>query len=134
MQVLNYLFKKSSDEKVANSSLWYNFTVQYTGEWPAIILNFSSNIRLNLWLLFFAYEDHANITDLIIETLERLAVAGKEVPSQDLTAKTLWENIDNFMTDSVTKSLEVENCVAEKLGSNHIPHNLCKSPGCWEVW
>ena len=28
------------------------------------------------------------------------------------------------MTDSVTKNLEVENCVAEKLGSNHIPHHL----------
>ena len=32
------------------------------------------------------------------------------------------------MTDSVTKNLEVENCVAEKLGSNHIPHHLfCKA-------
>ena len=48
--------------------------------------------------------------------MERLAVAGREVLSQDLTAKTLSENIDNFMTDSVTKNLEVENCVAEKLG------------------
>ena len=32
------------------------------------------------------------------------------------------------MTDSVTKNLEVENCVAEKLRSNHIPHHLfCKA-------
>ena len=40
-------------------------------------------------LYFFAYEDRTNITDLIIETLEWLAIAGKEVLSQDLTAKTL---------------------------------------------
>ena len=81
-----------------------------------------------LWPLFFAYEDCVNITDLIIGTLEQLAIAGREVLSQDLSAKTLWENIDNFMTDSVTKNKEVENCVAEKLGSNHIPyHLLCKA-------
>ena len=31
------------------------------------------------------------------------------------------------MADSVTKNLEVENCVAEKLGSHHILHHLlCK--------
>ena len=38
------------------------------------------------------------------------------------------EDIDNFMTDSVTKNLEVEDCVAEKLGSHHRPHHLlCKA-------
>ena len=32
------------------------------------------------------------------------------------------------MTDSVTKNVEVENYVAEKLGSYHIPHHLlCKA-------
>ena len=65
---------------------------------------------------------------MIIGTLEQLAIAGREVLSEDLSAKTLWENIDNFMTDSVPKNLEVENCVAEKLGSSHIPHHLlCKA-------
>ena len=44
------------------------------------------------------------MTDLIIETLERLAVAGREVLCQDLMTKTLWEVIDNIMTDSVEKS------------------------------
>ena len=32
------------------------------------------------------------------------------------------------MTDSLTKNLDVENYVAEKLGSHHIPHHLlCKA-------
>ena len=32
------------------------------------------------------------------------------------------------MTDSVTKNLKVENYVAEKLGSHHMPHYLlCKA-------
>ena len=32
------------------------------------------------------------------------------------------------MTDSVTNHLKVENYVAEKLGSHHIPHHLlCKA-------
>ena len=36
--------------------------------------------------------------------------------------------IDGFMTDSVTKNLNVENLVAEKLSSNHIPlHFLCNA-------
>ena len=64
---------------------------------------------------------------MIIETLKRLAVAGKEVLCQDLTVKALWENIDNFMTDSVIKNLEVEKCVGEKLWYLYIPHHfLCK--------
>ena len=60
--------------------------------------------------------------------MERLAVAGSEALSKDISAKNLWEKIDNFMTDSVTKNLEVEKYVAEKLGSDHIPHHiLCKA-------
>ena len=82
------LFKNSSYEKV---TLHFDTTLQCNidDEWPAIILNFSSNIRFNSRPLFFAYEDRANITDLIIETLKRLAVAGREVPRQDLTVKAL---------------------------------------------
>ena len=120
------LFKNSSYEKV---TLHFDTTLQCNidDEWPAIILNFSSNIRFNSRPLFFAYEDRANITDLIIETLKRLAVAGREVLRQDLTVKALWENIDNFMTDSVIKNLEVEKCVGEKLWYLYIPHHfLCK--------
>ena len=121
------LLKKSSDEKVTlhfDTTSWCNID----GEWPAIILIFSSNIRFDLRPLFFTYGDRANITDLIIETLKQLGVAGREVLSQDLTVKALWENIDNFTNDSITKNLEVENCVAEKLGSCHIPHHLlCKA-------
>ena len=55
------LFKKSSDEKV---------TLHFD-------INFNFNIRFNLRPLFFAYDDRANIIDLIIETLEQLAVAGR---------------------------------------------------------
>ena len=76
---------------------------------------------------FLHFEDYANITDLIIETLEQLVLTGSEVFSQDLTAKTLWENIDNFMTDSVTKNLETENYVTEKLQRHYTPHNLYKA-------
>ena len=43
-------------------------------------------------MAFFVYEDRANITDLIREILEWLAVAEREVLSQDLAAKTLREN------------------------------------------
>ena len=72
------LFKKSSGKNV---TLHFGTTspCHIDDEWPAIILNFSSNVRFNLWSLFFTYEDHTNITDLITETLQRIAVAGREV-------------------------------------------------------
>ena len=112
----NKLFEKSSDEKVTlhfNTASWCNID----GAWPTIILNFSSKLDL---ILFFAFEDYANITDLIIETLEQLVVTGSEV--------LFWENTDNFMTDSVTGNLEVENYVAKKLRAYDIPHHLlCKT-------
>ena len=40
----------------------------------------------------------------------------------------LWEMIDGYMTDSVSKNLDVEKIVAGKLGSNYAPeHFLCVS-------
>ena len=48
--------------------------------------------------------------------------------SRVITAKDLWENITHIMTDLVSKNLKIEDLVAEKLGSKHIPyHLLCKS-------
>ena len=64
--------------------------------------------------LFAAMEDRENISKLIVETLERLSI------TVFLTARLLWEMIDGFMTDSVTKNLNVENLVAEKLSSHYI--------------
>ena len=124
MQVVNYLKNALMKKRTLCSASQCNID----GERPATILKFSSKFRFNLQPLFFAYEDHVNITDLIRETLEGLAVAEREVLSEDLTAKTVWENIDNFMTDSIPKNLEVENYVAEKLVSHHIPdHLLCEA-------
>ena len=54
-----------------------------------------------------------------------MATAGKSSPTD------LWRNIYAFMTDSVTKNLEVENLVSEMLGTTYIPiHILCKSHTC----
>ena len=48
--------------------------------------------------------------------------------SRVIAAKDLWENITHIMTDLVSKNLKIEDLVAEKLGSKHIPyHLLCKS-------
>ena len=45
-----------------------------------------------------------------------------------IAANDLWENITHIMTDSFSKNLKIEDLVAEKLGSKHIPyHLLCKS-------
>ena len=76
MQVLNY-FKEFWRKIHFDSTSWCNID----GEWPAFILNFSSNVRFNLRPLLYAYEDRVNVTDLIIETLERLAVPVREVLS-----------------------------------------------------
>ena len=80
-----------------------------------------------LHALTFAFEDKNQIKKLVLETFARLSAAlGGWVFSKDL-----WEQINAFMTDAVAKNLEVEFLVAEKLGSNHIPHHiLCKAHTC----
>ena len=48
--------------------------------------------------------------------------------SRVIKAEDLWENITHILTDSVSKNLKIEDFVAEKLCSKHIPHHLlCKS-------
>ena len=119
--------KKLTDEKV---TLHFDTTSRCNidGEWPALILNFSSNARYMLRPLYFAYEDRQNIAKLLYETFEGLAIAASQIGNQNVTAKYLWEKIDNIMTDFVTKNLKVEHLVAEKFGSTHIPHHLlCKA-------
>jgi hypothetical protein len=64
---------------------------------------------------------------LIIETLKRLSATtqGQHLP------RILWEKLDAFMTDSVSKNLQVEFEVSKRLDSKHIPIQLlCKSHVC----
>ena len=50
---------------------------------------------------------------MIVETAQTVTVG--------TTPKIIWELIDGFMTDSVTKNLQVEHLVAEELGPDHTP-------------
>ena len=102
-------------------------------EWLALIFNFlddevpENNKFLRLRPLFFAFDDRELIAKLIVETLKRLSAATRSF----MSAKQLWECIDAFMTDAVSKNLRVEYLVANMLGSVHIPlHLLCKPHTC----
>ena len=91
-----------------------------------IILNVRSppNVsnKFTLQPLFLAFEDRQNISKLIAETLCRLSVTVGTTP------KIIWELIDGFMTDSVTKNLQVKHLVPKELGLDHIaPHYLCNA-------
>ena len=103
------------------------------GEWAAIILNFLSDDKdkckmIRLRSLFFAYEDRAQITKLLVETFERLAVASN---NEKVTAELLWRKIYAVMTDSVAKNQQIEETVAKALKSSHTPlHIFCKSHTC----
>ena len=76
----------------------------------------------------FAYEDREQILLLITETLKRLSTAAN---SDDCSPKLFWEKIDAVMTDAASMNLKIEQEVAKKLKSDHIPHHLlCKSHTC----
>ena len=78
--------------------------------------------------LLFKFETREQISKLITETLKRLTVAAD---NEYVTPQTLWGNIYAIMTDAVAKNLKIEEIVAEKLGSDHVPkHFLCKSHCC----
>ena len=125
------MIDKSSTSKV---TLHFDTTSRsrVDGEWPSLLLNFKGDDpsdckMLRLRALFFAHEDRDQIAKLIIETLKRLSVAC----GSQFSPKEFWEMIDAFMTDAVTKNLEVEKTVAERLESDHIPyHLLCKAHTC----
>ena len=96
------------------------------GEWASLILDIRSPPNCSqpfvLRPLYFALETKENIAKLIVQTLYRLSTTISSTPA------LLWEMIDGFMTDSVSKNLDVEKIVAGKLGSNHVPeHFLCVS-------
>ena len=114
--------------KTVNENITFHFDTTsrncIDGEWPALILNFAKGERYNLRPVFFAYEDRENIAELITETYHRLCVAASTKLAEAVTAKQLWEKTNNIMTDSVTKNLSVENLVAAKLESDHIPYHL----------
>ena len=98
------------------------------GEWPALILNFSKGKRHTLRPVYFAYEDKENITELIYETYQRLAIAAELKLSKEISGKDLWEKTDNIMTDTVNKNLGIGKVIAQKLHSDHIPNSLlCNS-------
>ena len=94
------------------------------GEWPALILNFREGKRFHLRPVYVAYEDRENIARVIAETYERLAVAAGIKTSTPVSAKELWENTNNLMTDSVSKNLNIGILIASKLGSKHTPNAL----------
>ena len=55
--------------------------------------------------------------------MERLPACSEE----ETSSSQLWKQIDAIMTDAASKNLMIELVVAEKLGSQHIPHHLlCK--------
>ena len=68
------------------------------GDWPSLIVIFSDKRRFNLRLLFFAYEDRAQIIRLFVETLQRLS-ATIRLKYPLATAKSLWEKTTALMTD-----------------------------------
>ena len=78
----------------------------------------SKQVR-KIHITFFAMEDRENISKLIVETLERLAITISS------TARLPWEKMDGFMAHSPTKNLKVEHLVAKKLSSCHIPLHFC---------
>ena len=98
------------------------------GEWPSLILNFSYGQKFRLRPLFVGYEDRVQITNLIVETYERLAAAATEFLKREMKASDLWKKTDAFMSDAVAKNLQIEKTVPKVLNSHHEPyHILCKS-------
>ena len=61
------------------------------GEWPSIILNFSDKQRFRLKPIFFAYENRENIIRLIVETLERLALAATICSNNPVSPIDPWK-------------------------------------------
>ena len=59
---------------------------------------FSDKCRFSLRALFFAYEDHAQIIRLIVETYKRLA-ATKNAEVLAISAKLLWKKTTSIMTN-----------------------------------
>ena len=125
------LFHKNSQTK-SKTTVHFDTTSRSNidGEWPSIILRFSSPISKEYRLrpLYFAYEDREQMTLLFCETFKRLAAVCSIKVKEAIEPKILWEKIDAIMTDAVTKNLKIEETIPNALGSTHMPHHLlCKS-------
>ena len=75
------------------------------GEWPSIILRFSSGEEFRLRPIFFAYEDRVQITKLFSETFQRLPAAISIVKNTEILPSVLWEKIDALMAMLFPKTL-----------------------------
>ena len=121
------LYNKPDDVK---TTFHYDTTSRSTidGEWPALLLIFSNNQRFSLRPIFFSYEDRENITSLIVETYDRLALAASVSLSSTVTVRDLWHKTTCLMTDAVSKNLKIGQLIADKLETSYVPfHLLCKS-------
>ena len=125
------LTNKKSNEKVIlhfESTTWRKID----GDWPSLILNIRSpsNVsnKFTLRQLFFVFQDCQSISKMIVETLYRLPI------TVTTTSKFIRELIDGFMTDSVTKNLQVEHIVNEELGSDYIPPPKSFTRHCCLFW
>ncbi|CAB4057870.1 unnamed protein product [Lepeophtheirus salmonis] len=104
------------------STLHYDTTSSIeTNSGPALILIFSDKRRFSLRPLLFAYEDQENIIKLCVETYKRLASATPT--TEDVSPKDLWQKTDSIMTDFVSKNLNIEQQVAQLVGSTLPPPN-----------
>lgn len=94
-------------------------------EWTSLIFEFSNGQKFSAKPLPLGIENRESIVDFFYEQIHRLAEAANVEP------KRIWEAIDCFMTDAVSKNLEVPKMIAQRLGSSHIPHHLlCNSHTC----
>ena len=65
--------------------------------------------------MFFAYEDQEQIIELLIETFKRLAVAASIYKEEEVKAVILWECMNAFMTDPVSKNLKIVDNISKHL-------------------
>ena len=90
-------------------------------------LDFLRQAPFPLRPIFFAYEDHAQIIPLIVETYNRLA-ATINTDEHLVSYKILWKKTTAIMTDSTSKNLRNGKGAAEIRQSLYVPyHLLCKS-------
>ena len=123
------LYNKQSGSK----AIWHYDTTSRSsidGDWPSLILRIikcatSSEFRLRP--IYLAFENRDQIIDLFVESLNRLSLIISISEGKDITASCMWKKNDAVMTDAVSKNLEIENIIPNKIGSNHHPyHLLCK--------
>ena len=117
------LYNKPDD---VETTFHYDTTSRSTidGEWPALLLIFSNNQSFSLRPIFFSYEDRENITSLIVETYERLALAASVSLSSTVTVRDLWHKTTCLITDRVSKNLKIGQLIADKLETSNVPFHL----------